>query len=210
MANEKIKGKKKYASNLDFYWGDALNLKGYDRQGFDRVMALESAQQFEDKSIFFKGAHRVLKKNGYLCMAEPIPNHASAYDLESFPDIESELLENHLIDRYGELLKEKLNFILNREKGLMKEYKNYNVYYDRYIRMLEKNGFEIDEIQDISFKVAGYYPVVQKRILEGLRSLSPQNPKSQFLLMMLAVFYSRYRSFLGRSAGFYLIRAKVV
>jgi ubiquinone/menaquinone biosynthesis C-methylase UbiE len=208
MASDKIKNIKKYSSSLDFRWGDALKLNAYPLESYDRLLALESAQQFEDKNIFFRGAYRVLKTSGYLCLAEPIPNDASAYHSEIFSEIQAEFANEELRDIYGDLLEEKLRFILKREKNLMEEHRNYNVFYGRYLKMLERAGFRIDGVQDISRKVVEFYPVVKERILKQIKYLNPRHPKSQFLLMMLAVSYMRHLTFNHKSAGFYLIRAK--
>src|SRR5262245_33750400 len=79
MALKKIKRDPKFSNAIHFEWGDAMKLAERPFQSCDRVLALESAQMFDDKRAFFKGAHHVLRGGGYLCIAEPIPAYKFAF-----------------------------------------------------------------------------------------------------------------------------------
>jgi cyclopropane fatty-acyl-phospholipid synthase-like methyltransferase len=223
MASNKIKNKKKYSSTINFQWGDAMNLMSRPAESCDRLLALECGQLFEDKEAFINGAHHILRPKGYLCVAEPIINNKSAFDEESLPDIRSEI--NIPILRapspstgegWGEddsvnlkkVLNEKVKFILKNEENLTHSHKNYNPFYDRYLKLLEDNGFTIEGTKDISKPVLKFYPVIKKVILNHLKTNPIQHPHNSILLTLLAIFFIRYHTFKNKSAGYYLIRAR--
>ncbi len=56
-------------SNGNFRKKDAHSLSIFPDKSFDLVWSLESCEQFYDKALFIRQAHRVLKKNGRLIIA---------------------------------------------------------------------------------------------------------------------------------------------
>lgn len=55
--------------NVKFEIDDALSLSKFQNNSFDIVWSLESCEQFYNKNLFIKQAHRVLKPGGQLMLA---------------------------------------------------------------------------------------------------------------------------------------------
>ncbi|MDF2939398.1 MAG: Tocopherol O-methyltransferase [Gammaproteobacteria bacterium] len=100
MATERAKQEKVH--DVSFKVEDALAMDGFNEHQFDVVWALESCEQFFDKSQFIREAHRVLKPGGKLMLATWCSNQDSyqgqaakeyktlcnAFDLPYMPSIE--------------------------------------------------------------------------------------------------------------------------
>lgn len=106
LSSTQVELAKKYAkhkniNNINFIIDDAHLLKEFTKNYFDIVWSLESCEQFYDKKLFIKQAHRVLRAKGQLMLAtwcsgeEKYSNEKAKkyiklceiYDLPYFPTI---------------------------------------------------------------------------------------------------------------------------
>lgn len=65
----KRKAEENNITNISFKIEDALLLDGFENNSFDIIWSLESCEQFYDKTMFIKQAHRVLRPGGKLMLA---------------------------------------------------------------------------------------------------------------------------------------------
>src|SRR5262245_25131901 len=120
VALNKIKDNPKYSEAIEFLWEDGMNLIKRQEKSFNRVLALESGQQFEDKQKFFVGAYHVLRTGGYLCILEAIPKNKSAYTFRKdySKEIEKELGKaSKKAKGYKSIIKERMEFIFDCDKS---------------------------------------------------------------------------------------------
>ena len=71
FANKRREEEKIPDSKLEFKVGDAMNLSElFSNESFDKVISLESAFHYKNRSHFFKEVHNVLKKDGIFIIAD--------------------------------------------------------------------------------------------------------------------------------------------
>ncbi len=211
MAEKERKENPQYASQISFILGEGLDLLGGYKKACNRILALECLYHLEDKELFFKNAHNALKKNTYLCIAEPILNNDSAYNQDSISFIQNEIIrQNNLEKIYKNTLHEKMLLFLSKEKELMRTCKYYNLFYPQYLKLIAQSGFSIEATQNISKNISGFYPVIKNKIIKMLKKYHSHHAKTDILLTILTIFYIRYCGFQNKSVGYYLIRARKI
>ncbi|MFO1519240.1 MAG: class I SAM-dependent methyltransferase [bacterium] len=211
MAFDKLKKAGKKYPSLRFEYGDAMQLKKRPRSAFHKVLALESAQMFDDKKAFFEGARHVLKPGGSLCIAEPIPNHEFVYQPGASVKIEREILQGVEMTRLDlDNLRKKIKLYLQNLENIVKTRLNWSVLYGQYLEMLAKEGFRVEETQDISDEVLGRFPTGRAggKLMETIERYPPTHPMTDILITLLISTYYLKQAFRDGLLGFYLIRAE--
>ncbi len=207
IAKKKIKNKKKYLSRIQFEVGDALQIKRYSPESYDRVLSLECAQ-YLDKKKFVRGAYYILRSKGYLCIADPIFNFPYSVNEKLFPGILERIKDETIKKNYGFQLENKMSDSLKNVTqpftGILKE---IHISYEENIKYLKEIGFKIEEVRDISDYVNQFYPAIEKRILKLLKKKSLSYYQTDHYLNYLISSYINYCAYLNGLARFYLMRA---
>ncbi len=207
LANKKLEMSPKLKQVIKFCYGDATKLNEVQSDPVDRILALESAQLFPNKKAFLKGSWDKLKKGGYLCLAEPIFNHADVFNPEHYISIKKEIPSTLRRSNYfNSLLHEQLLFFLEKEQQDQSSKEQNSIFYRDYLNLFEMQGFKVDAVEDISKQVLPFYEVFKRPVLERIKNIN--NEETYFLIYWLAIIYFRYGSFLQGHAGYYLIRLK--
>lgn len=213
MAQKKLASLPHLAGKIKFGLEDALKIHQYPEQSFDRVLALESANFFEDKAAFFEGARWILRQNGYLSIAGQIPIQEGQYEdeelLESFLQETGEVFETHVQDLKS--LREWLRVARVQERDLKESCKNFYISKDGYFELLREKGFFIDETEELSSKVLGMFSCLKKRVQEVSLKYPPGHPFQDLLKrILLILFVTRYHAFRSGGAGYWMILAKKI
>jgi cyclopropane fatty-acyl-phospholipid synthase-like methyltransferase len=205
MALKKIRNKKKYTSVIEFQQGDAIDLADRPTKSCNRILALECDHLFEDKNKFFRGAYRILRPKGYLCLASAIPNRNNIYNENIVAEIQREISgESEWKDIDLSKLQEKMTLTLEKQKNS----KNLNIQYNQTLDLLQKNGFLIEESKDISTQVLGFFPKIKQRTSLLIKEPFLDHTQNEILLSLLASWLILHYTIKNKLVGFFLIRAK--
>jgi len=169
---------KEVTDKVQFLFGDACNMYS-ENESYDNMYAIESAFHFEDKLKFIKEAHRTLKHNGKIAIADIVykPELAKITDFYKVT-----------IAKHGLATKE----FYSEEK---------------WKKLLIKQNFKDIIIEDITINVASVLPEWIKLIKTNEHKLLPLYPKIFLTMLCKCLQYAADKKE-NSIFGYVVIRAK--